>query len=140
MDLTVLDDVAHLFVEQYENVRGFLSEQYSKDEVELIRKTADKGEMALYTVAATLFGDDINQVLKDAAFGAMDYIAYVDETWTPKDEEDKRDTLAMEMVHLDSLEVLLRMVQMNNGAMVPEIQAIKAEADMHFRRLEERQD
>jgi len=36
--------------------------------------------MALYTVAATLFGDDINQVLKDAAFGAMDYIAYVDET------------------------------------------------------------
>ena len=28
MDLTVLDDVAHLFVEQYENVRGFLSEQY----------------------------------------------------------------------------------------------------------------
>ena len=71
MDLTVLDDVAHLFVEQYENVRGFLSEQYSKDEVALIRKTADKGEMALYTVAATLFGEDINQVLKDAAFGAM---------------------------------------------------------------------
>ena len=95
--------------------------------------------MALYTVAATLFGDDINQVLKDAALGAMDYIAYVDETWTPKDEEDKRNTLAMEKVHLDSLEVLLRMAQMNNGAMAPEIQAIKAEADMHFRRLEERE-
>ena len=139
MDLTVLDDVAHLFVEQYENVRGFLSEQYSKDEVALIRKTADKGEMALYTVAATLFGDDINQALKDAAFGAMDYIAYVDETWTPKDEEDKSNTLAMEKVHLDSLEVLLRMAQMNNGAMAPEIQTIKAEADMHFRRLEERE-
>ncbi|MBE5773368.1 MAG: hypothetical protein E7337_05480 [Clostridiales bacterium] len=139
MDLTVLDDVAHLFVEQYENVRGFLSEQYSKDEVSLIRKTADKGEMVLYTFAATLFGDDINQVLKDAAFGAMDYIAYVDETWTPKDEEDKNNTLEMERVHLDSLEVLLRMAQMNNGAMVPEIQAIKAEADMHFRRLEERE-
>ena len=116
MDLTVLDDVAHLFVEQYENVRGFLSEQYSKDEVALIRKTTDKGEMALYTVAATLFGNDINQVLKDAAFGAMDYIAYVDETWTPKDEEDKNNTLEMERVHLDSLEVLLRMAQMNNGA------------------------
>ena len=139
MDLTVLDDVAHLFVEQYENVRGFLSEQYRQDEVALIRKTADKGEMALYTVAATLFGNDINQVLKDAAFGAMDYIAYVDETWTPKDEEDKSNTLAMEKVHLDSLEVLLRMAQMNNGAMVPEIQTIKAEADMHFRRLEERE-
>ena len=139
MDLTVLDDVAHLFVEQYENVRGFLSEQYRQDEVALIRKTADKGEMALYTVAATLFGDDINQVLKDAAFGAMDYIAYVDETWTPKNEEDKNDTLEMERVHLDSLEVLLRMAQMNNGTMAPEIQAIKAEADMHFRRLEERE-
>ena len=139
MDLTVLDDVAHLFVEQYENVRGFLSEQYSKDEVALIKKTADKGEMALYTVAATLFGDDINQVLKDAAFGAMDYIAYVDETWTPKDEEDKNTTLEMERVHLDSLEVLLQMAQMNNGAMVPEIQTIKAEADMHFRRLEKRE-
>lgn len=126
-------------MEQYENARGFLSEQYSKDEVALIRKTADKGEMALYTVAATLFGNDINQVLKDAAFGAMDYIAYVDETWTPKDEEDKSNTLAMEKVHLDSLEVLLRMAQMNNGAMVPEIQTIKAEADMHFRRLEERE-
>ena len=139
MDLTVLDDVAHLFVEQYENVRGFLSEQYQQEEVALIRKTADKGEMALYTVAATLFGDDINQVLKDAAFGAMDYIAYVDETWTPKDEEDKNNTLEMERVHLDSLEVLLRMAQMNNGAMAPEIQTIKAEADMHFRRLEERE-
>ena len=126
-------------MEQYENARGFLSEQYSKDEVALIRKTADKGEMALYTVAATLFGNDINQVLKDAAFGAMDYIAYVDETWTPKDEEDKNNTLEMERVHLDSLEVLLRMAQMNNGAMVPEIQTIKAEADMHFRRLEERE-
>lgn len=139
MDLTVLDDVAHLFVEQYENVRGFLSEQYRQDEVALIRKTADKGEMALYTVAATLFGNDINQVLKDAAFGAMDYIAYVDETWTPKDEEDKSNTLAMERVHLDSLEVLLRMAQMNNGAMAREIQTIKAEADMHFRRLEKRE-
>ena len=139
MDLTVLADVAHLFVEQYENVRGFLSEQYRQDEVALIRKTADKGEMALYTVAATLFGDDINQVLKDAAFGAMDYIAYVDETWTPKDEEDKNSTLEMERVHLDSLEVLLRMAQMNNGAMAREIQTIKAEADMHFRRLEERE-
>ena len=95
--------------------------------------------MALYTVAATLFGDDINQVLKDAAFDAMDYIAYVDETWTPKDEEDKNNTLEMERVHLDSLEVLLRMAQMNNSAMAPEIQAIKAEADMHFRRLEERE-
>ena len=42
-------------------------------------------------------------------------------------------------VHLDSLEVLLRMAQMNNGAMASEIQAIKAEADMHFRRLEERE-
>lgn len=42
-------------------------------------------------------------------------------------------------IHLDSLEVLLRMAQMNNGAMAPEIQTIKAEADMHFRRLEERE-
>ena len=139
MIVSLIFVLAHLFVEQYETVRGFLSEQYSKDEVSLIRKTADKGEMALYTVAATLFGNDINQVLKDAAFGAMDYIAYVDETWTPKDEEDKSNTLAMEKVHLDSLEVLLRMAQMNNGAMFPEIQAIKAEADMHFRRLEERE-
>ena len=63
----------------------------------------------------------------------------MEETWTPKDEEDKNNTLEMERVHLDSLEVLLRMAQMNNGAMVPEIQAIKAEADMHFRRLEERE-
>ena len=62
----------------------------------------------------------------------------MDETWTPKDEEDKNNTLEMERVHLDSLEVLLRMAQMNNGAMAPEIQTIKAEADMHFRRLEER--
>jgi len=52
-----LDDVAYLFVEQYENIHDLYSESYRQSEVDLIRRTADKGEAALYTVVATIFGD-----------------------------------------------------------------------------------
>ena len=38
---TVMDDVAYLFVEQYEKIHGFLSDSYNKREGALIRQTAD---------------------------------------------------------------------------------------------------
>ena len=134
-----LDDVAYLFVEQYDNIHGLYTEAYRKSEVDLIRRSVDKGESALYTVLTTIFGDKLDDVLIDAALGAMDYIAYVDETWTPKDEADKANTLAMEAEHLESLKAILRMAQMNNHSAVKEIEEIKAEAESRYRRLEQRQ-
>lgn len=49
-----LDDVAYLFVEQYENIHGLYTEAYRKSEVDLIRRSVDKGESALYTVLTTI--------------------------------------------------------------------------------------
>lgn len=133
-----LDDVAYLFVEQYENIHGLYSESYRQSEVDLIRRTADKGEAALYTVVATVFGDKLDEVLVSAANGAMDYIAYVDETWEPKDAEDKAKMLAMEAVPLESLEVIIRMAQMNECGVSGQLEKIGAEAKEHFRNIQER--
>ena len=133
-----LDDVAYLFVEQYESIHGLYSESYRPSEVDLIRRTADNGEAALYTVVATVFGDKLDEVLVSAANGAMDYIAYVDETWDPKDAEDKAKMLAMEAVHLESLEAIIRMAQMNGCGAVDELERIRREATSHFQRLKGR--
>lgn len=133
-----LDDVAYLFVEQYENIHGLYSESYRPSEVDLIRRTADKGEAALYTVVATVFGEKLDEVLVAAANGAMDYIAYVDETWDPKDAENKVKMLAMEAVHLESLEAIIRMAQMNGCGAVDELERIRREATSHFQRLKGR--
>ena len=134
----ILDDVAYLFVEQYESIHGLYSESYRPSEVDLIRRTADKGEAALYTVVATVFGDKLDEVLVGAANGAMDYIAYVDETWDPKDAEDKAKMLAMEAVHLESLEAIIRMAQMNGCSVIDELEKIRREATSHFQRLKAR--
>ena len=133
-----LDDVAYLFVEQYENIHGLYSESYRPSEVDLIRRTADKGEAALYTVVATVFGEKLDEVLVGAANGAMDYIAYVDETWDPKEAEDKAKMLAMEAVHLESLDPIIRMAQMNGCGAVDELERIRREATSHFQRLKGR--
>ena len=130
-----LDDVAYLFVEQYESIHGLYSESYRQSEVDLIRRTADKGEAALYTVVATVFGEKLDEVLVGAANGAMDYIDYVDETWDPKDAEDKAKMLTMESVHLESLEAILRMAHMNECSVVKELEGIMVEAKVHFQRL-----
>ena len=134
---TIMDDVAYLFVEQYENIHGFLSDSYNKREVALIRQTADKGEGALYTVISTIFGDRLDQVLMDAAYSAMDYIAYVDETWIPKNEEDKLKTLEMERFHLESLKVVLHMAIQNSRGIAEQIKMVLAEAEEHYRHLED---
>ena len=133
-----LDDVAYLFVEQYESIHGLYSESYRPSEVDLIRRTADKGEAALFTVVATVFGDKLDEVLIGAANGAMDYIAYVDETWDPEDAEDKAKMLAMEAVHLESLEAIIRMAQMNGCSVIDELEKIRREATSHFQRLKAR--
>jgi len=133
---TNLGDDAYLFVEQYENLHGLYTEEYRKSEVDLIRRTADKGESALYTMVASIFAEGLDDVIVGAANGAMDYIAYVDETWVPIDAEDKANTLAMEAEHLESLEVILRMAHMNECSVVKELEGIMAEAKAHFQRLE----
>ena len=131
-----LDDVAFLFVEQYENNHGFCSESYNKTEVALIRRAAEKGELALYTVVASLFGDRLDDALVKAASAAMDYIAYVDETWMPKDEDDKANTLATQRLHLESIDAILRMARQNERGNVAELECIASEARTHFQILQ----
>ena len=91
--------------------------------------------MDLYVVVATLFGDSIAQALKGAAFGAMDYIAYVDETWTPRNSADKAEMLDLERPHLESIEVILRMGEMHGNDVAEEIVDILLAARRHYHNL-----
>ena len=66
-------------------------------------------------------------------------IAYVDETWEPKDAEDKAKMLAMEAVHMESLEALLYMAQMNECSVINELEKIEKQAKKHYQRLQQRE-
>ena len=73
MTLEILDEVAFLFVEQFDNLYGMLVD---RTDVKRIRKSADDGEDGLFKVVASVFGDKLDDVFVGAANGAMDYIAY----------------------------------------------------------------
>ena len=131
----IMEEVACLFVEQYEDM---FRVGYKITDVNHIRKTADRGILALYTVVATIFGDDITQALKGAAFGAMDYIAYVDETWTPKNATEKDEMLDLEKPHLDSIDVIMCMAEMHGSDIAEEIMDIMLEARRLYHNLTEK--
>ena len=56
MEKDIMQEVAFLFVEQYEK----LVEPYKDSEVALIRATAEKGEAAMYMVVASIFGPSLD--------------------------------------------------------------------------------
>ena len=135
MTLEILDEVAFLFVEQFDNLYGMLVD---RTDVKRIRKSADDGEDGLFKVVASVFGDKLDDVFIGAANGAMDYIAYVDETWTPEDDEDRKRTLETEAFHLESLKAVLEIAEKNGLSVVGQIREILAEGEAHLRRLKER--
>ena len=135
MTLEILDEVAFLFVEQFDNLYGMLVD---RTDVKRIRKSADDGEDGLFRVAASVFGDKLDDVFVGAATGAMDYIAYVDETWTPEDDEDRKRTLETEAFHLESLKAVLEIAEKNGLSVVGQIRDILAEGEEHLRHLKER--
>ena len=132
MNQKVLDEVAFLFVEQYEKLH---TKNYKRQDVRIIRESAQKGIQVMYTVVATLFGDYLDSALIGTAYGAMDYIAYVDETWMPKDTAEKAAMLELQKLHLDSLEIILYMAGMNQGGAVKEVKEIQKLAKRHYQRL-----
>ena len=135
MTLEILDEVAFLFVEQFDNLYGMLVDRTG---VKRIRKSADDGEDGLFKVVASVFGDKLDDVFVGAANGAMDYIAYVDETWTPEDDEDRKRTLETEAFHLESLKAVLEIAEKNGLSVVGQIREILAEGEEHLRHLKER--
>ena len=135
MTLEILDEVAFLFVEQFDNLYGMLVD---RTDVKRIRKSADDGEDGLFKVVASVFGDKLDNVFVGAANGAMDYIAYVDETWTPEDDEDRKRTLETESFHLESLKAVLEIAEKNGLSVVGQIRDILAEGEEHLRHLKER--
>lgn len=135
MTLKILDEVAFLFVEQFDNLYGMLVD---RTDVKRIRKAADDGEDGLFRVAASVFGDKLDDVLVGAANGAMDYIAYVDETRTPEDNEDWKRTLETEAFHLESLKAVLEIAEQNGRSVIGQIRDILAEGEEHLRHLKER--
>ena len=135
MTLEILDEVAFLFVEQFDNLYGMLVD---RTDVKRIRKSADDGEDGLFKVVASVFGDKLDDVFVGAANGAMDYIAYVDETWTPEDDEDRKRTLETEAFQLESLKAVLEIAEKNGLSVVGQIRDILAEGEEHLRRLKER--
>ena len=54
----LLDEVAFLLVEQFDNLYGMLVD---RTDVKRIRRTVDDGEAALYSVAADVFGDKLDR-------------------------------------------------------------------------------
>lgn len=135
MTLEILDEVAFLFVEQFDNLYGMLVD---RTDVKRIRKSADDGDDGLFKVVASVFGDKLDDVFVGAANGAMDYIAYVDETWTPEDDEDRKRTLETEAFHLESLKAVLEIAEKNGLSVVGQIRDILAEGEEHLRHLKER--
>ena len=135
MTLEILDEVAFLFVEQFDNLYGMLVD---RTDVRRIRKSADDGEDGLFRVAASVFGDKLDDVFVGAANGAMDYIAYVDETWMPEDDEDRKRTLETEAFHLEYLKAVLEIAEKNGLSVVGQIRDILAEGEEHLRHLKER--
>ena len=135
MTLEILDEVAFLFVEQFDNLYGMLVD---RTDVKRIRKSADDGEDGLFKVVASVFGDKLDDVFVGAANGAMDYIAYVDETWTPEDDEDRKRTLETEAFHLESLKAVLEIAKKNGRSVVGQIRDILTEGEEHLRNLKER--
>lgn len=131
---TVLQDVAYLFVEQYEA----LAEHYRKADVDLIRATADRGEAALYMVVATLFGAKLDQALLGAAYGGMDYIAYSDETWDEMDAEQQAIEAELAELHLESVVTVARLSRNNACGTSDQIAAACAEADFHLQHIREK--
>ena len=135
MTLEILDEVAFLFVEQFDNLYGMLVD---RTDVKRIRKSADDGEDGLFKVVASVFGDKLDDVFVGVANGAMDYIAYVDETWTPEDDEDRKRTLETEAFHLESLKAVLEIAEKNGLSVVGQIRDILAGGEEHLRHLKER--
>ena len=135
MTLEILDEVAFLFVEQFDNLYGMLVD---RTDVKRIRKSADDGEDGLFREVASVFGDKLDDVFVGAANGAMDYIAYMDETWTPEDDEDRKRTLETEAFHLESRKAVLEIAETNGLSVVGQIRDILAEGEEHLRHLKER--
>lgn len=135
MTLEILDEVAFLFVEQFDNLYGMLVD---RTDVKRIRKSADDDDDGLFKVVASVFGDKLDDVFVGAANGAMDYIAYVDETWTPEDDEDRKRTLETEAFHLESPKAVLEIAEKNGLSVVGQIRDILAEGEEHLRYLKER--
>ena len=135
MTQAILDEVVFLFVEQYDNLYGLLTD---RADIKRIRQSADDSEAALYSVVVSVFGDRLDEVLAGAAYGAMDYIAYVDETWIPRDIENKKKTLETEALHLEALKAILRMAQVNGRSVTEKILALLTEAENHFQHLRAR--
>lgn len=135
MDLKILDEVAYLFVDQFDNLYGMLVD---RRDVKRIRKAADDGLDAIYDVAGSVFGNKLEEVLYGAAYTAMDSIAYEDESWTPKDAEDREMTLDMARLHLEALKGVLLMADQNGHGNLEQIKGLLAEAEGHLKNLEER--
>ena len=106
--------------------------------VRRIRKAADDGLDAIYAVVSSVFGDKLEKVLYGAAYTAMDSIAYEDESWTPKDAEDREMTLDMAQLHLDALKGVLLMAEQNGHGNVEKIRGLLVDAEGHLKKLEER--
>ena len=135
MTLEILDEVAFLFVEQFDNLYGMLVD---RTDVKRIRQSAHDGEVDLFRVAASVFGDKLDDALVGAANCAKDYLACVDETWMPEDIEDRKKTLEIEAFHLESLKAVLKIAEQNERRAAGQIRDILTEGEEHLRHLKER--
>lgn len=135
MKREILDEVALLFVEQFDNLHGMLTD---RTDVRRIRRSADVGEAAMYSVVASVFGDQLDDVLIGASQCALEYIVYAEELWDLRYADNRSEMFETVTVHLESLRVILKMVQQNEHGCTDRIRYLLSEAEKYFQNLKER--
>ena len=133
MELRILDEIAFLFVEQFDNLYGMLVD---RSDVKRIRNSVDDGEAALFSVASEVFGEKLDQVILDAARNEMDYIAYVDETWQSEEYKDRVKTLEGEAFHLETVKAIVTLAQKHGCSTLAQIREVLKEAEDHFEHIQ----
>ena len=133
MKREILDEVAYLFVEQFDDFYGMLTD---RTDVRRIRASTEGGEEALFATVSGIFGNRLEEAFLGAAHIAMGYIAYVDETWADGTITDPVKTLNRQVLHLDSLKVLCHMARRHQLSVAERVYAIREEAEAHYRYLE----
>jgi len=126
---TIWDEVAYLMVEQYEN----MTENYNPSISRRICDSAIKGESALYTACASIFGDRFDEALLGAARAGMDYIAYVDETWEDINMQDRQSAVEAQREHLESVKAVLRFSRKGDCSVTQGIEDAITEGEQHLR-------
>ena len=134
VDMEILDEVASLFVDQFEHRFGISA---ARADIQLIEESADEGEDVLFKTVSSVFGDKLDDALVGAANDAMDYLRSVDEQRIVWFAEGEEKALELATSYFESLRTLFDMACKNKRSVVKQIAVILKEGEEFFQYLKE---